>query len=203
MKLYYMPGACSLASHILLREVDADFELEAVYPGSGLTDSGQQFRSINPKGYVPALELDDGEVLSEGAAILQFIADSSPDQIRMPAPGTLPRAKMQEYLNYTASELHKAFSPLFAQSSDEATKADARTKVASKFDYLEGLLRDERQFLVDERFSPADAYLFVVASWARVQHIDLGNWPYLASYVSRIAERPTVRAALKAEGIGS
>ncbi|MEM7705875.1 MAG: glutathione transferase GstA [Pseudomonadota bacterium] len=203
MKLYYIPGACSLASHILLREVGADFELEAVDPSTGLTESGQKFAAVNSKGYVPALELDSGEVLSEGAAVLQFIADSAPDQIELPAPGTVSRARLQEYLNYTASELHKAFSPLFAKSSDESAKADARAKVASKFDYLEALLADGRQYLVDERFSPADAYLFVVAGWARVQQIDLGRWPHLSGFVSRIAERPTVLAAIQAEGIGS
>lgn len=200
MKLYYVPGACSAASHIMLRETGQDFELEPVNVETGLTESGREFRSINVKAKVPVLELHGGDRLTEGAAVLQFIADCSPDKAYAPPAGTVERARLQEHLNWTASELHKAFSPLFADPSEETAKA-SRKLIEEKFSYVEYLLGDGREFLVAGTFSMADAYLFVVANWANFKDIDLAPWPNLSAYVERIAGRGSVVAAFKAEGL--
>lgn len=200
MKLYYVPGACSAASHIMLRETGQDFELEPVNVETGLTESGREFRSINVKAKVPVLELDGGDRLTEGAAVLQFIADSAPDKAYAPPVGTVERARLQEHLNWTASELHKAFSPLFANPSEVTVKA-SRKLIEEKFSYIENLLGDGREFLVADTFSMADAYLFVVANWANFKDIDLAPWPNLSAYVQRVAGRASVTAAFKAEGL--
>lgn len=201
MQLYYKPGACSLASHIVLEELGQPFDIERVDTAAGTTETGADFTAINPKGYVPALQLDDGQVLSEGAAILQFLADRRPDAGLAPAAGTLARARLQEHLNYVASELHKAFGPFFAAGSTEAEKADAETSVAAKLDRVEAVLADGRSYLLGDAFSVADAYLFVVASWARPSGIDLERWPKLRAYVTRVARRDAVRRAVRSEGL--
>ncbi|UWQ52042.1 glutathione transferase GstA (plasmid) [Leisingera caerulea] len=201
MKLYYKPGACPLASHIALQETGRPFEIEAVDTAAGRTESGADYRAINPKGYVPALHLDDGSVLTEGAAVLQYIADSSPEAGLAPAAGTMDRARMQEQLNWIGTELHKAFGPLFREGTSEADKEAARTAVAGKFDIIEAQLEDGRAWLVADRFSVADAYLFVVSNWANFTGIDLARWPRLAAFVSRCAARPSAQAAMRAEGL--
>lgn len=201
MKLYYLPGACSLASHIMLHEVGADFDIDKVDTAAGLTASGENYRSISPNGYVPALRTDDGTDLSEGVAVLQFIADTHPEKAFSPALGTVARARLQEFLNFAAAELHKSWSPLFSDSSSEEDKAAAAKKVASKFDYLETVLSDERDYLVENTFSVADAYTFVLSNWANFKGIDLNDWPHLAAYVARITNRPSTQAALQAEGL--
>src|SRR3546814_281779 len=203
MKLYYMPGACSLASHITLREAGAAFDLEKVDAKQKKTERGADFAAINPKGYVPALALDNGEVLTEGAAILQYIADQNPKAGLAPAAGTLARARLQEQLNFVASELHKAFSPLFNPALPESEKAAARERVGQKLGLVEQLLSDGRSYLVGDSFSVADAYLFVVANWSGHTGIDLERWPHIAAYQQRIAARETVQAALKAEGLAA
>ncbi|UWQ29130.1 glutathione transferase GstA [Leisingera sp. M527] len=201
MKLYYKPGACPLASHIALHETGRPFEIEAVDTAAGRTESGADYRAINPKGYVPALGLDDGSVLTEGAAVLQYIADSNPEADLAPAAGTLARARMQEQLNWIGTELHKAFNPLFRDGISEGGKDDARTAVAGKFDFIETQLEDGREWLVEDRFSVADAYLFAVSNWANFTGIDLARWPRLAAFVSRSAARPSAQAAMRAEGL--
>lgn len=201
MQLFYKPGACSLASHIVLRELGETFDLDRVDTAAGKTEDGANFRAINPKGYVPALRLDDGEVLTEGAAILQFLADRKPDAGLAPAAGTLGRARLQEHLNYVASELHKAFGPFFSPDITDAGKAAAEAKVASKFDYVETLFADGRSYLLGEDFSVADAYLFVVASWSKPTGIDLDRWPNVQAFVARVAGREPVQQALRAEGL--
>ncbi|UWQ48007.1 glutathione transferase GstA [Leisingera aquaemixtae] len=201
MKLYYKPGACPLASHIALYETGRPFDIEAVDTAAGRTESGADYRAINPKGYVPALGLDDGSILTEGAAVLQYIADSHPAAGLAPAAGTLARARMQEQLNWIGTELHKAFSPLFREGTSEAGKDDARSAVAGKFDFIEAQLADGREWLVEGRFSVADAYLFVVSNWANFTGIDLARWPNLAAFVSRSAARPSAQAAMRAEGL--
>ncbi|UWQ27105.1 glutathione transferase GstA (plasmid) [Leisingera aquaemixtae] len=201
MKLYYKPGACPLASHIALYETGRPFDIEAVDTAAGRTESGADYRAINPKGYVPALGLDDGSILTEGAAVLQYIADSHPAAGLAPAAGTLARARMQEQLNWIGSELHKAFGPLFREGTSEAGKDDARSAVAGKFDFIEAQLADGREWLVEGRFSVADAYLFVVSNWANFTGIDLARWPNLAAFVSRSAARPSAQAAMRAEGL--
>lgn len=201
MKLYYLPGACSLASHIMLKEVGAPFDIELVDPAAGRTASGQSYRDINPNGYVPALDIGDDVVLTEGVAVMQYIADSHHDKAFSPPLGSIARARLQQYLNFAAAELHKAWSPLFADNSTEAEKAAATKKVASKFDYLDAELSDGRDFLVDNTFSAADAYTFVLANWANVKDIDLSAWPHLARFVDRVMDRPATRAAMQAEGL--
>ena len=201
MKLYYFQGACSLASHIMLNEVGASFDLELVDPAAGHTASGQNYRDINPNGYVPALDIGGGTVLSEGVAVLQYIADTNPEKAFSPALGTIARARLQQYLNFGAAELHKSWSPLFSDSSTEAEKTAAAKKVSTKFDYLESQLSDGRNYLVENRFSVADAYIFVLSNWANFQGIDLKAWPNLAKYVDRIMARPATQAAFEAEGL--
>ncbi len=201
MKLYYKPGACPMASHIALHETGRPFEIEAVDTAAGLTEGGADYRAINPKGYVPALGLEDGGVLTEGAAILQYIADSSPEADLAPVAGTLARARMQEHLNWIGTELHKAFGPLFREGTPEAGKDAARAAVADKFDFIETHLEDGREWLVADQFSVADAYLFVVSNWANFTGIDLTRWPNLAAFVNRSAARPSAQAAMRAEGL--
>lgn len=201
MKLYYKPGACSLASHIALIETGQEFEIEAVDTGAGRTATGRDYLKINPKGYVPALELDDGEVLTEGPAILQFLADGDSSAQLAPEPGTRERARMLEQLTFTSSELHKAFGPLFREGSSEEDRQKARSAVGTKLDTVETLLSDGRGFLAGGRFSIADAYLFVVANWANFTEIDLSRWPNVAGFVKRIAQRPAVLQAMSREGL--
>jgi glutathione S-transferase len=201
MKLYYAPGACSLTSHIVLRELGHDFELERVDILTKTTETGADFRAINPKGYVPALRLADGEVLTEGAAIVQHLADASKARDLAPEPGTLARTRLQEHLNFVSAELHKAYSPLFNPAASDEAKATARANVGSRLDYLEKLFADGRDHLLGRTFSVADAYLFVVANWSARTGVDLGKWPKLAAFVERVRARPTVQAALAAEGL--
>jgi len=203
MKLYYSPGACSLASHITLREVGATFDLEKVDVKQKRTERDADFWAINPKGYVPALALDSGEVLTEGAAILQYIADQHPQAGLAPANGGLERARLQEQLNFVAAELHKAFSPLFNPAASESEKAAANKRVGQKLDVVEKQLSDGRSFLLSEDFSVADAYLFVVAGWTKHFGIALDNWPRVAAFQQRVAAREAVQAALKAEGLAA
>lgn len=201
MKLFYKPGACSLAAHIILREVGATFSVDEVDTNVGQTKSGRDFKQLNPKGYVPALELDTGEIMTEGASILQYIADQHPDSQLTPAVGTIARARMQEHLNYTSSELHKAFGPLFSDTASEAQQVDARENVAQKFDYMNQLLSDDREYLVESKFTVADAYMFVVMNWSNFVGIDLDKWPNIAIYVAHIAARPSTKEAMLAEGL--
>ena len=201
MKLYYSPGACSMASHIILREIGKPFELEKVDGATKKTERDADFKAINSKGVVPVLEISKGEVLTEGAAILQFIADSNGAEELAPKTGTLARARVQEMLNFTASELHKAFGPLFNDKATEAEKSSALKAVASKFDWLESRLADGRQFLTGKTFTVADAYAFVISNWANFKGISLVTWPKLKSFVERVAARPSVRQAMLAEGL--
>ncbi|UWR99488.1 glutathione transferase GstA [Phaeobacter inhibens] len=201
MKLYYKPGACPLASHIALQETGRPFEIEAVDTAAGRTEGGADYLAINPKGYVPALRLEDGSILTEGPAILQYIADSHSEAGLAPATGTFARARMQEQLNWIGTELHKAFGPLFREGTSEAGQDEARVAVAGKFDLIETQLEDGREWLVADQFSVADAYLFVVSNWANFTGIDLARWPYLAAFVSRTAARQSAQAAMRAEGL--
>ncbi|PLP56454.1 glutathione transferase GstA [Mesorhizobium loti] len=201
MKLYYSPGACSLSPHIVLRELGHDFELEKVDIRAKTTESGGDFRTITPKGYVPALQLDGGEVITEGVAIVQYLADAAGARALAPEPGTLARTRLVEHLNFISAELHKSFGPLFHASSDEAKEA-ARTKVSSRLDLLEQVFADGRDFLMGDSFSVADAYLFTIVNWAHPTGIDLAKWPRVAAFVERVAQRPAVQAAMAAEGLG-
>jgi glutathione S-transferase len=200
MKLYYSPGACSLSPHIVLLEAGLPFVLEKVEFKNKKTEKGTDYLTINSKGAVPALQLDDGRVLTEGPAIVQYLADQKPDSGLAPRAGTFERYQLMEILNYITSELHKAFSPLFNPEISAEAKAAAKTVVGKKLDWLTGFL-GSKTYLLGNTFTAADAYLFTVLSWSGHVGIDLQQWPVLAAYHSRIAQRPKVQQALKEEGL--
>jgi glutathione S-transferase len=198
MKLYFSPGACSLASHIVLRELGLPFEAVQVDLMKKTTKSGQDFATINPKGYVPALELDDGALLTEGPAILQYLADRRPESKLAPANGTLERYRLQEWLAFINSELHKQFSPLFNPATPEQTKDSARKAIARRLGYVEGQL-DGRAFLTGDTFTVADAYLYTVLGWTKHVGVDLAPFPNVVAFRERVDARPAVKAAQAAE----
>ena len=198
MKLYYSPGACSLSPHIVLREAGLNFDLVKVDLGSKETSEGGDYRKVNSKGYVPALALDDGKVLTEGPAIVQWVADQRPSMGLAPANGTFERYKLQEWLNFITSELHKSFSPLFNPAAAQAWKDAAIANLNRRFDYTAQQLAD-RQYLIGDQFTVADAYLFTVLGWTQYVGIDLAKWPALKAYVDRVGARPKVQEAIKAE----
>jgi glutathione S-transferase len=198
MKLYFTPGTCSLAPHIALREAGLAFELERVSLSKKQTASGADFLAINPKGYVPVLELDDGSRLTEVAVITQYIADQRPDTGLAPPAGTMERYRLQEWLAFISSEIHKTFSPLFNAKLPDDQRAATKEKLGGRFDLVnQGL--EGKSFLMGETFTVADAYLFAVLGWTKHVAIDLEKWPALAAYVARIGARPAVVAALGAE----
>jgi glutathione S-transferase len=199
MKLYISPGACSMASNIALHEAGIAFELHKVDKRTKRVD-GVEFIDINPKGYVPALQLDDGQVLTENVAVLQYIADLKPESKLAPPAGTFERYRLMEWLSFINSEVHKSFTPLFSAEVSEDTKAYARNNIAKRLTYLETALGD-KQFLMGDQFTVADTYLFTVLSWAGHAGIDLKQWPHLQSYVERIRARPHVVEAMTAEGL--
>lgn len=200
MKLYYTPGACSLASHIVAREAGIDLSLEKVDLGTKKTESGVDFSTLNPKGYVPALELDDGGMLTEGTAILQYLADRKPDSGLVPANGTLPRYQQQEMLGYINSEIHKNYSPLFNKKTLPEVRTEREDYLRKRYALVESILGNG-SFLFGDQFTAADAYLFTVTNWAKGVGVDLGEFPNLLAFQKRVAERPAVQAALKAEGL--
>ena len=201
MKLYYSPGACSLAPHIALREAGRHFDLERVDLKTHRTSAGSDFMLINPRGYVPALQLDgpDSDVLVENAALLQYIGDLAPEKLLVPPNGTFARYHLQSWLSFIGSEVHKQFSPLFGKLTEQVA-AHQRGKIGERFLYLEEVLLD-RGFLMGERFTVADAYLFVMLQWSEKFSIDLQLYPNLDDYEFRISQRPAVRAAMAAEGL--
>jgi glutathione S-transferase len=198
--LYSSPGACSLAPHIVLREAGADFNLVKVSTKTHETEDGRDFYAINPKGYVPALELEDGEVLTEGPAITQYIADTHPYANLAPTPGTVARARVQEDLTFIGTEIHKSFSPLFQPGISDEAKQAAKDKIAKRFDLINKRLSGGRDYLHDG-FTIADAYLYVMTRWATGMGIDLARWPHIAAFKERVGGRPHVQAALAAEGL--
>lgn len=200
MKLYFSPGACSLSPHIVSRELGLDIELEKVNFSDKKTDKGQDFNAVNPKSYVPTLQLDNGEVLTEGPAIVQYLADQKPEKGLAPAAGSFERYRLQEWLNFISTELHKGFSPLFNSKMPDEGKAIARERLSTRFAYVDGRLKDQ-QFLLGDQFSVADAYLFTVLNWANYVKLDLSGWPSLVAYHQRVGARPAVQAALVAEGL--
>ncbi len=200
MKLYSSPGACSLSPHIALREAGLPFDLVKVDTKTHTFDGGGDFYSVNAKGYVPVLELDGGERLTEGPAIVQYIADRKPDSGLAPKAGTIERVRLQEWLNFLTSEIHKSFSPLFSAETPEDYKPVARKKLAGRFDWLSKQL-DGRQYLVGDHFSVADGYLFVLLGWTNFVGMKLEDWPVLKAWRDNIAKRPAVKEALKAEGL--
>ncbi|MGH6962651.1 MAG: glutathione transferase GstA [Dongiaceae bacterium] len=200
MKLYFSPGACSLAPHIALREAGFKFDTEQVDLATKKTKSGADYRQVNPKGYVPALQLDNGEVLTEVPVILQYIADQKPESGLVPKAGTMERYRTQEWLNFVTSELHKGFGALFNPAVPDAYRTIAIDKVGQRLDFLAGKL-DGKQYLQGDRFTAPDAYLFTILGWAPYLKVSLDKWPALGAYSGRVAARPAVQAALKAEGL--
>lgn len=200
MKLYYLPGACSLSPHIVARELGLALTLDKVDGKTKLTASGENFLEVNPKGYVPAIRLDDGEVLTEGPAIVQYLADLRPDSGLAPPNGTLARYRLQEILTYINSELHKTFSPLFNPATSDETRAERVEYLRRRYGYIESILA-RQPYLMGEHFSVADAYLFVVTNWSRVIKLDLSEFPALLAFQKRVAERPAVQEAMRAEGL--
>jgi glutathione S-transferase len=200
MKLYYAPGACSLAPHIILRELGKKFELERVDLGAKKTEVGSDFWKVNSKGYVPTLEIKKGENLTEVATILQYLADKAKATKMLPKAGTMARYRTMETLNFVASELHKGIGGLFNPAMPEEGKASIRDRVGKRIAWLDGVLAKNR-FVTGKSFSVADAYAFTVLNWCNMTGIDLGQWKNVQAYMGRIAARPAVQAALKAEGL--
>jgi glutathione S-transferase len=200
MKLYYASGACSLAVHIALREVGADFELVAVDLARRTLSDGTPLQAVSPRGYVPVLEFDDGTRHTEGAALLQHVADRDPAQALIGAPGSARRLSVLEWLAFTATELHKAFSPwLWHKETADSTRRTVLDKLGTRFAELEAVL-SKQPFLAGE-YSVADAYAFAIVNWARLLSLPLTPYPHLQAWLARVAERPHVRAALEAEGL--
>jgi len=201
MKLFYSPSACSLAQHIALREAGLEFDLERVDLLSGRTSGGQPFADVNPKGYVPALMLDTGGLLTENVAIAEYVADQDPHRRLAPEPGTMDRYRFVEWLAFISSEVHKGFGPLWDKSTPETVRRAAKEKLAKRLSFLDRHLAT-RDYLMGDTFTAADAYLFTVLRWCAVHSVDMAPFAALDRYMRRVGERPAVRAALEAEAHG-
>jgi glutathione S-transferase len=198
MQLFFSPGACSLSPHIALCEAGLPFEIQKVDLKTKKYGKDSDFTKISPKGYVPTLRFEDGSVLTEGPAIVQWIADQVPEKHLAPPAGTMERYHLIEWLNFISTELHKQFSPLFNPASDDALIQRQKDLLARRFDYVQSALGNH-PYLMGETFTVADCYLFTVLRWTQFMGIDLARWPQLAAFVERVAARPKVQAALAAE----
>jgi glutathione S-transferase len=200
MKLFYSPGACSLSPHIVSREAGVPIDIVRVDNKAKKTETGADFWQVNPKGQVPVLQLDDGDMLTEGPAIVQYIADKAPQSKLIPASGSIERYHVLEWLNFVTSEIHKGFTPLFKPNTPDEYRAISKDNLGNRFNYVDKHLAG-RAYLVGDHFTVADAYLFTVLRWASIQKIDLSRFPNITAYMGRIAERPRVKEALQAEGL--
>ena len=200
MKLYFAPGACSLSPHIVLREAGQNPDLVQVDLREKKTKDGGDFNKINPKGQVPVLETDDGIVLTEGPVIVQYVADKAPNSKLAPPAGSKERYQVQEWLNFITSELHKNFTPLFKPNTPDEYKQIARNNLAERFAFVDSKLAG-KQYLMGDKFTVPDAYLFTISNWATIQKIDIAQWPNLKAFADRVRARPKVQEALKAEGL--
>jgi len=200
MKLYYSPGACSLSPHIVVTEAGLPVELEKVDLAKHKTESGKDFMTINPKGYVPTLQLDDGTILTEGPAIVQYLADQKPGSGLAPANGTVDRYKLQEWLNFIGTELHKNFGPLFNPATPDAVKENSKANITKRLAYLNDALAG-KQYLMGSTFTVADAYAFTIVNWTNFVKIDLKPYPNLVAYMQRVGARPKVQETLRSEGL--
>lgn len=198
MKLYMFPGACSLSPHIVLRELGVPFELERVDPRAGRTASGEDYEAVSPLGYVPALRADDGQVLTEGVVIVQYLADRKPEANLAPSAGTLERYRLMEWLNFVATELHKGFSPLFDPSLPEPMRAATLDRLGARLAHVDRHL-DGRQYLLGDGFTVADAYLFTITTWLPHAKLDVATWPHLSAHHERVKGRSAVKEALRVE----
>ena len=200
MKLYYAPAACSLSPHIVAREAGVAIDLERVDNKAKQTETGADYWQVNPKGQVPALKLDDGEILTEGPAIVQYLADRAPGAKLLPPAGSKERYRVLEWLNFTTSEIHKSFTPLFKPNTPDAYKPIAKENLANRFAHVEKHLAG-KQYLMGDQFTVADAYLFTVLRWSSLHQIDLKQYPNITAYMDRVAARPKVKEAMQAEGL--
>ncbi len=200
MKLYFAPGTCALSPHIALHEAGLSFEAVQVNIKTHKLADGGDFYAVNQKGSVPVLELDNGERLTEGPAIVQYIADLAPASRLAPANGTWPRYRLQEWLNFITSELHKGFSPLFNPATPEEAKAQGRERLKGRFQWVDAQL-EGKQYLMGDTFTVADAYLYTVTRWAGATGVDVSGLAHLRAFMARVEARPAVQAALKAQGL--
>lgn len=200
MKLYYSPGVCSLSPNIIAHEIGLPLDLEKVDTKAKRTETGRDFLAINPKGYVPVLELDNGELLTEGPAIVQYVADQKPESGIAPPNGTLARSRLQEMLGYINSEIHKTYSPFFKADTPAETLAERTAYLRKRYQFVEDILA-KQEWLMGDKFGLADAYLFVVTNWAKGIKFDLSDFPALQAFQKRVVERPAVQAAMAAEGL--
>ena len=200
MKLFYSPGACSLSPHIALLEAGLPFTLQKVDLKDKKIELGEDFNGVNGKGYVPALQLDDGQVMTEGPVIVQYIADQRPASGLAPPAGTKDRYKLQEWLNFVTSEIHKPMGSLFNPAQTADWKAAVKTTLTKRLDWLSGQI-EGKQYLMGDKFSVADGYLFTVLGWAKYVGFDLEKWPAIQQYLARVGQRPKVIEAMKAEGL--
>jgi glutathione S-transferase len=199
MKLYYTPGACSQAPHIVIHELGLPYEAVKVDLGAHTLPDGSDFRAINPKGYVPLLELDDGTRISEASVIMQYLAEQKPGQVAAPF-GSKERWQVMEWLAFVSTELHKGFGPLWNPKTPPEVRERAVDALGNRFGLVSKAL-EKQPFLTGEQFTIADAYLFVVLNWSGLHKVDLGPWPALQQFQARVASRPAVQAAQKAEGL--
>lgn len=200
MKLYFSPGACSLSPHIALREAGLAFEPVLASTKSHKLQDGTDYYGINPLGYVPMLELDDGTRLREGPAIVQYIADLAPNKNLAPANGTLSRYRLQEWLTFIGTEMHKTYSPMFNPSMPEEAKAIFRTKLQSRYEWLDGEL-EGKDYLMGDHFTVADGYLFTVTNWTKPTGVDISPYANVQAWHARVGARPAVQEAMKTEGL--
>ena len=200
MKLYYAPGACSMAVHIVLREAGYKFDLDKVDLAAKRTAGGEDYLAVNPKGYVPALKLDDGTTLTEVGVILQYVADEKPRRNLAPKPRTPERYRLMEWINFTSSEIHKTLGDFFNPKMTPEWREAKLERLGKRLDYLDKALAANEHLMGE--FSVADAYMYTVLNWTNIHKIDLSGWPNIQAYVRRVAERPSVRKAMKAEGLG-
>ncbi len=200
MKLYYSSGACSLSPHIVAREAGIALDLQKVNTKDKTMEGGGDYWKVNGKGYVPALQLDDGQLLTEGPAIVQYLADRKPESGLAPKNGTPERYRLQEWLNFLTAEIHKSFSPLFRPTTPEEYKTISKENLGKRFDWLEQQLAG-KDYLMGKTFTVADAYLFVLLGWTKPTQIDLSRWPNLSAFHKRVAARPKVKEAMAAEGL--
>jgi len=200
MKLYFAPGACSLSPHIVLREAGHNFELEQVNNAEKKTKSGKDYWTVNGKGQVPVLELDNGHKLTEGPVVVQYLADQKPAAGLIPPAGTMERYRVQEWLNFTTSELHKSFGPIFRPTTPDEFKKISKENLAKRFDWLDKQLAG-KQYLMGDTFTVADAYLFTILRWSERVKLDLSKWTNITAYMQRVQARPKVQEAMKAEGL--
>lgn len=200
MKLYYGPGACSLAPHIVAREAGISLTLDRIDWKNGKFESGETVADVNPKGYIPVIRLDDGSTFTETGAMIQYLADQNPGSGLAPAAGTMARYRLMEWINFISTELHKGFGPLWRADNPQSVKDNAIAALNKRFAYLDAHFA-KHAFLMGETFTAADAYLFTIVNWTNFHKLSIATYPKLVDFMARVAARPTVQAAMKAEGL--